>query len=387
MPRPRPEPSAAGARDRTPKPRSAARGSSPGRALGRAMGGVLGGAAGALLLSGCYVTSQGFAYLGLLSRARPVAALLAAADTSEPERKLLERASAVRAFATEELGLRDTKNFTSLARIEGDSLAFVVQACAPLAFERHLWAYPLVGKLPYRGYFRREEAEAEAARLRGKGLDVLVRPVDAFSTLGFLRDPLWSFMSAYGEGELAELLAHEMLHATAFKKGAEAWNEELATFVGREAADAYVAARHGPESPELAERRAARRDAESLAAWLRGTAALLEELYRSDAPEDDKRARKAEILAARARDFAALPAGTFSNPRYASYPMERMNNAWLDLYRLYEGEESLYADYLARVSRGGLRAFVADMAALAKEGGDPKATMRARLAAAGGKGD
>jgi predicted aminopeptidase len=336
----------------------------------------------ALLLSSCYVSSQGLHYLGLLSRAVPARKALADPATPPATRDLLERAAAIRAFATGSLGLRDTRNFRSIVQIEGDTLSSVVQACAELSFERKLWSYPFVGKLPYRGYFDPAEAEAEAARLRAEGLDVLVRPVDAFSTLGFLADPLWSFMESYGEGELAELVIHETMHATAFRRGgAEAWNEEVATFVGREGARAWLASRpaEAPGREALADWDRGRRASASLVAWLRDTATELEALYRLGVPPEEARARKAHVIAGRAALFKARYDELFEDGRYRDYPMERLNNAWLDLYRLYEGEPDLYRDYFDRVSGGDLRAFIGDMATLAKGKTDPKQAMRAAL--------
>lgn len=339
----------------------------------------------AFLLSSCYVTSQGLHYLGLLSRARPARKALADLATPDMTRALLERAAAVRAFATGGLGLRDTRNFRSLVTVPGESLASVVQACAELSFDRKLWNYPFVGKLPYRGYFEPKEAEADAARLRKEGLDVLVRQVDAFSTLGFLADPLWSFMAGYGEGDLAELVIHETMHATAFRRGSDSWNEEVATFVGREGARAWLATRPGvsaapagtaPASVVLAAWDLDRRESAALAGFLRGTAAELEALYALALPDTEKRARKAAVIAARAAAFSAGYDSLFLTGRFRDWPMDRVDNAWLDLYRLYEGEPELYRNYYDLVSGGDLRAFIADMARLAKGISEPKDAMR-----------
>jgi len=314
----------------------------------------------------------------------------ALADPAAPpeEKLLLERAAAARDYALRELGLRRTRNYTSLVRIEGDCLAYVVQACAELSFDRHLWTYPLVGKLPYRGYFDREEARAEAARLRERGYDTIARPVDSFSTLGWLKDPLFSFMASYSEAEIAELVIHEMTHATVFLKGSspghEQFNEELATFLGREASLRFLEGRHGPDSPELAEARAARADAEAFAAFLRGTATALEGVYSSEAAEGEKRRLKAAVIAERAREFESLRGELFSEGRYRGFDMAGINNAWLDLYRLYEGEPELYAEYLDARCGGDLRRFVESMSRIAKIGGDPKAAMRAAIASGDG---
>jgi predicted aminopeptidase len=338
-----------------------------------------------LLLASCYETSQGLRYLSIRSKAVGLDRALADPKTS-PELKLfLERAQGARAFALESLGLRKTRNYTSLVTIDADRLATVVQACAELSFTRYLWAYPVVGKLPYRGYFDPKDAEKEAAALKKRGLDVIVRPVDAFSTLGALADPLFSFMSSYGEGDIADLVIHEMTHATIFLKGDDAsqFNEELATFVGREGSLLYLAKVHGAGSSEVAAARAGQEDAAAFAAWLAGTARELQAVYSSAASDGEKRSRKAEIIAARAEAYRKAYSSLFKGEGYGAFRMEKINNAYLDLYRLYEGESALYRDFYDKACGGDMKRFIQSVARLASEarvaGGDPKAAMRLEL--------
>ncbi|MEI6876129.1 MAG: hypothetical protein WCL50_13480, partial [Spirochaetota bacterium] len=59
-----------------------------------------------LLLSSCYLASEGFHYLGLISRGRPVEKALADPLTPEKTKLLLRRAMAIEAFGRETLGLR-----------------------------------------------------------------------------------------------------------------------------------------------------------------------------------------------------------------------------------------------------------------------------------------
>ncbi len=348
---------------------------------------ALAAAASAALLSSCYVTSEGLRYLSIRSKAVSVGKALADPKTSPEERLLLQRATGARAFALAELGLKETRNYTSIVKLDADRLATVVQACAELSFDRYLWSYPVVGKMPYRGYFDPKDAEKEVAALKKRGLDAIARPVDAFSTLGWLSDPLFSFMSSYKEADVAELVIHEMTHATIFLKGdhpgAEQFNEELATFVGRKGASLYLAKEYGPGSPEVAAIASDHEDAAAFAAFLAGTAKELEAVYSSSASDDEKRKRKAEVIAARAEEFKKEGPTLFKGPGYADFPMGRINNAYIDLYRLYEGESSLYEDFYDKVCGGDMKAFIATVSRIAKAPGDPKAEMRRLLAEAG----
>lgn len=337
-----------------------------------------------LLLPSCYVLDQGSAYLGILAKARPIASLRKKPTISEAELRFLDQVAQIRAFGIRDLGLADTRNFTSLVEHSAGSLATVVQACDELSFTRHLWSYPVVGKLPYKGFFKAEDAHKEAERLKAQGLDVLVRDVDAFSTLGWFPDPLFSFMEAYSKAELADLLIHEMTHATAFSKAPGDWNEEVATFVGRRGAEAFLLDLEGQDSASLAEARLSRQRSESFATFLRATAKELEAVYAGPASPQEKRGAKARIIADRAavyRERGTLPFGSGPDAAgWRNFDMARINNAWLDLYRLYEGESELYADYCRLVCKDDLGAFIAKAKDLAKAK-DPKAEMRKELEA------
>lgn len=335
----------------------------------------------AVLLSSCYVTAQGVRYLSIVARASPADRVLADPATGEDLRILLTRAAAIRAFGVSELGLRDTKSYRSLAKVEGPTLSYVVQACAELSFDRHQWNYPFVGRLPYRGYFSLPEAQAEAGRLKAEGLDVIVRHADAFSTLGYLPDPLFSFMSRYDEFRLAELILHEMTHATVFVRGARAaanaanFNEEIASFVGRRGALSWLATRHGQLSPEYREAAASSAAASLFSFFMRDTARRLEAVYRSDATAQAEatastavpaaaeaerlRAEKRRIIAERAAEFTALAAREPGLARFAGYPMASVNNAALDLFRLYDGENERYERFFTEECGSDLKLFVA----------------------------
>jgi predicted aminopeptidase len=350
---------------------------------------IIAGLSLCFFLSSCYVTSQGIRYLSIISKAVSIDHALADPKIKPELRLLLERARAARAFALENFGLKETKNYSSVVVLNADRLATVVQACAELSFTRYLWSYPAVGKMPYRGYFDLKDAEKETASLKKQGLDVIARPVDAFSTLGWLPDPLFSFMSSYSEADITDLIMHEMTHATIFLKGdhpgAEQFNEELAVFVGGEGSLIYLASKYGAESPEVLAARADRADEAAFSAYLLTTAKELEAVYASVASDDEKRKRKAEIIAARAGEYKMEYAALFKGDGYKDFHMERINNAYIDLYRLYEGEIPLYRDFYQKRCSSDMKLFIktvariASDASVAKAKGDPKVEMRRLL--------
>jgi predicted aminopeptidase len=235
------------------------------------------------LLSGCYTLKQGTALLGYLGRAVPLEALLESeASEAEKNRHFVDLVHDIRRFAKEELGLSLGRNYTRYVKIDRDYLAAVVSACAADSFTRHEWKYPVVGSLPYKGFFKVEDARKEREKLEKKGLDVWIRGVDAFSTLGWFRDPLYSFMRDYTPDRLADLIIHESLHATVFIKGQPQFNEELAEFAGSEGARMYMESRYGTDSDEYRNMIAGEADNKRYVTFLQGLIRELNELYESE---------------------------------------------------------------------------------------------------------
>ncbi|MDR1100171.1 MAG: aminopeptidase, partial [Treponema sp.] len=270
------------------------------------------------VFSGCYTLKQGTVLLGYLGRAVPLETLLdgdpadipavsgadepgsPAADTSgaEENRRFVERVQDIRRFALEELGLAATKNYTKYVAIDRNYLAAVVSASAADSFERHEWWFPVVGPMPYKGFFNPADARKERKKLENRGLDVMIRGVDAFSTLGWFQDPLYSYMRAYPPERLADLIIHESLHATVFLKGRAQFNEELAEFVGSEGARLYMESRFGIDSEEYRRMTAAEADSAAFLAFIRELIGELETLYAGDDPKAEKLRKKDAIIEA-----------------------------------------------------------------------------------------
>jgi len=109
-----------------------------------------------------------------------------------------------------------------------------------------LFCFPIVGCMSYLGFFEEESARDEAARLRAKGLEVVVGPVAAYSTLGWFSDPILSSVLDFPDTELAGLIFHELAHERLFIKNDSTFNESFASFVEREGVAKWLR-EHGRE--------------------------------------------------------------------------------------------------------------------------------------------
>lgn len=340
-------------------------------------------AAAAALSNSCWYLAQGSAFLGERLAARPLTRLAAEPGADPRLAEFAALVEDVKAFAHEELGLKATGHYRRLVLTDKGYVADVVSATADDSFERHYWRYPFVGRLPYKGFYRRADAEREAARLKKRSMDVIIRPVDAFSALGILEDPLYSFMLGYAPDQIAELIIHESVHATLFIKGEDQFNEELATFIGRLGAERYLAERYGPDSEPAKARAMRREDAERFRSFLAATGAELERAYAEAGQDRGARLEaKARIIQERAGIYEEREAGRFHAPGYADFDMAKINNAFIDLYRLYEEDLSIYALFLEGPAGSNPRRMMELVVALAK--GRRGRAMKALLADASG---
>lgn len=297
-----------------------------------------------VLFSACYTLKQGVSLLGYLNKAVPLESLV-----NEPEdERFVDEVTEIRRFAVEELGLNASKNYTTYVQLDRNYLAAVVSASKKDSFSRYEWWFPVVGYMPYKGFFNPDDARHEVEKLKKKDLDVLMRPVDAFSTLGWFKDPLYSFMKEYSSARLADLIIHESFHATVFLKNSVQFNEELAEFVGTEGARLYVAKKFGIDSDEYRELDSSNEENAVYIAYIKELIAQLEELYQRDIPRDKKLQEKETIISASKERFNREYEHRFSTDRYRFFSELNINNAYLELYRLYHERENhlkkLYAD-------------------------------------------
>lgn len=198
--------------------------------------------AAALLAGGCragYLVRLAWEEAHYLASAKPATELLATAG-NPAERRAIEALLQVREFAARE-GLDVGGSYREVADTSSASPFHVVTAARVDRLEPYTWWYPVIGAIPYRGYFDRESAEAYAAGLRAEGLDTRIVEASAYSTLGWFDDPLPSSVLERGDGAVVVTVLHELVHQSFFAPGQVAFNETLATAVAWRLAEKWWA--------------------------------------------------------------------------------------------------------------------------------------------------
>lgn len=188
---------------------------------------------------GAYLARLAWEEARYLHGATPATELLA--RTGNPERRrALEALLAAREFAARE-GLEVGGSFVDVATT---ATPFQVVTAAHVdRLEPWTWWYPIVGAIPYQGYFDRPSAERHAKKLRERGLDTQIVEASAYSTLGWFDDPLPMSVIERGEGSVVVTVLHELVHQTFFAPGEVAFNETLATAAAWRLTERYWQAR------------------------------------------------------------------------------------------------------------------------------------------------
>lgn len=125
--------------------------------------------------------------------------------------------------------------YTKTTLLDHEAVSYLVIASEHTKIEAHEFKFPFMGSFPYIGFFKKDSAESYAKKLREKeNLVTYVRPVYAYSTLGYLEDRILSSFFHYNDVELAELIFHELFHTVFFVKDEVDLNENLANYYGKE---------------------------------------------------------------------------------------------------------------------------------------------------------
>ena len=212
----------------------------------------------ALLFSGCQTISfYGQAIHGqykMLADQKPLDELIASPDTSTKLRDKLSLILELRRYAEQELKLKADGNYLKYADLHRSNAVWNVYAAPELSMESKPWWYPVVGRLTYRGYFSERGAEKYAAKLRKQGYDVYVGGVDAYSTLGWFKDPVLNTFIDNSDRWLANLIFHELSHRRVFAKSDTEFNEAFATAVAEVGAKRWLESRHDTKGLEKLQR-------------------------------------------------------------------------------------------------------------------------------------
>jgi len=291
--------------------------------------------------------------------------LIANSKTPVTLKQELELVRRLRRFARTELKLLVDGNYEKYVDVHRKYVVWDVQAAPPFSLEPKVWWYPFVGRLAYRGYFSEKRAREYGSRLAKQGFDVYVDGVEAYSTLGWFKDPLLNTFIYDGEPELAELLFHELAHKRVFASGDTDFNEAYATTVGREGARRWL--RSKGEAGLAGQYEVAIAREQQFVQLILATREQLAQIY-GDAhrTEDEMRREKQRVFDDLRRQYAELKSTWAGYSGYDDWFAHDLNNAKLNTVANYYDDVPAFQRLLQQ-NGGDMQRFHTAVERLSKE--------------------
>lgn len=218
-----------------------------------------------------------------------------------------------------------------------------------------------LGKFSYKGHFVYQRAYQDSSELAQKGYDTDISEVSAWSTLGWFEDPVLSSMLQLSEGELADLLIHELTHTTLYVKDDVDFNENLATFVGKKGAIRFLVQKYGKSSEEFKSYLAKGKDDSLFRVSIMTATQKLNEFYESrdfqGLPDTLKIIKKQEKID---NLLLGLLDVTFKHRKYSAQKLKnwKVNNTFFMWYLRYLSQQHNFEEELQGKFGGNLKKYM-----------------------------
>jgi hypothetical protein len=201
------------------------------------------------ITSGCsmmsYLTEQGLEQAKLQWNGRNNEEFLADPNVNPEMKKKVILVEEYKKFFFHYFEKKPTDIYTKTTMLSSNAVTYLVIASPHTKIVPQEFKFPFMGSFPYIGFFRKESAEDFAKDLNeDDNLVTYIRPVYAYSTLGYFEDRILSSFFHYDDVELAELVFHELFHTIFFIKDEVDLNENLANLFGKELLREYFKGRN-----------------------------------------------------------------------------------------------------------------------------------------------
>lgn len=282
-----------------------------------------------------YLFKSAYNQVSLLNARVPIEKALQDPTLTPEEKKKLELTLEVRKFASQELGLNVDKNYSTFVKLDRPYVSYAISASPKWKLETYRWSFPIVGKVPYKAYFKEGDALEEEAEMKKQDYDTYVRGVTAYSTLGWFNDPLLSSMLRGKEAYLVNTIIHESVHATLFIKSEADFNERLATFLGNKGMELYYQKLEGANSLTLKAVQQDSADDQVFSQFITNEIKQLEKWYEELPPEQKKEELRQQRISQIQKNFSSQVLPQLKSRSMDYFAKAQLNNARLVVYKTY----------------------------------------------------
>jgi predicted aminopeptidase len=289
------------------------------------------------LLASCantlYIGKLAWGEAKIVGGSVPYEQILGDEGVTEETKEGIRLVQEVKEFSHQRLGLYLDNCYETFYRVKGEALIYLVSACPKDSLEPYTWRFPIVGEVEYKGFFTRADAIKEIKKLEKRGFDTCLQQAIAFSTLGWLHDPIYSTVVDSHPVIVINIIIHELVHNTVFFRGETEFNEQVASLIAEKGSLMFLEERFGRFSPSYQLALDLASDEGLIAGFFQELYDELKGLYAQDQPQEEKLMMREEIFVRRQQRLAEL--NRQLKARDHSDSTGRLNNAVVLASRRY----------------------------------------------------
>ncbi len=311
-----------------------------------------------------YGISQGLGQITIIWKAEPIDRKLN--DTSFPDslKQKLILIQEIKKFAVDSIGINPSDNYSSVYDQQDKPVLFTVTACQPYSFVAKEWWFPFLGNVSYKGFFNKKEALKEIADLKQQGYDVDVYSPSGWSTLGWFKDPIQTNMLKQSDGNIANLIIHELTHGTIYIKNNVTYDENLANFIGDIGAEKFLQYKSGITSSAYIDYEAHKLDSKCFNNYMLKSKERLDSLYATmsvNEKEEIKKQKKTKLITEIVVGVNRLP--LIKKKNYFNYSMQvfKEGNAFFMAFTRYDSQYDVFEKEYKEKYDSNLKKYMEDL--------------------------
>lgn len=300
-----------------------------------------------------YLWDQGTGQFDLFWRGRPNVEVLADPDVSEEVKAKIQLIEKYKSYFYKYWGQSEGGIYSETTILEEKAVSYLVIASPYDRISPLEHSFPFFGRFPYLGFFSSVSARDYAQSLEKEKWVTYIRPVYAYSTLGYFEDNILSSFFHFDAYGLAELIFHELFHTLFFIENEVSLNESLATYFSRQMLYEYFEFK----GREIKERMESLKKRDLLMGRLVGHIQKLDEIYAQKAPLHREYAKSILDNYIKKDLYPDMELFCKREEIKDCFPLKlKWNNASLAAFMTYEEKEKRL-EKLHKKKGGGLREF------------------------------
>lgn len=177
--------------------------------------------------------------MAILSKGKDNKELLKNVRVPKSQKEKIKKIEELKSYFYKYWDKKETKIYSQTTILKNKAVTYLVIASPYQEIKAVENCFPLMGCFPYLGFFSLGSAKKFAKEKEKENYVTWIRPVYAYSTLGYFTDTILSSFFEYDDYELAELIFHELFHTIFFVKNQVDLNENLAMYFSERMLEDY----------------------------------------------------------------------------------------------------------------------------------------------------